>query len=718
MRSAQRPFPRPLAFAQRAILGIAALLLVPVCTAQTAPAEQPSQQAWVKELSNYPGLIDEFDRLVIKVQTNVQMPGVRMQSGLLPVLPDATLAYAAFPNYGEAVHQTLEVFRHERAESAVLRDWWQHSSVASAGPKVEDALEKYYQFSQFVGEEMAVSGMWDGKEPRLLMIAQIKKPGLKEFLQQVVAEFSGKSKPGVSILDPKELAATLDGRFAGQALALVRPDYLVAASDVAALRAFNERLDHRGTGFDQGPFGQRILQSYRDGVTVVAALDLQTILSKIPFDSAATRQTFQRSGFADMKYAVWEHTQVAGRGSVSRSELSFVGPRHGAASWLAAPGPLGSLDLVSSRPLLALSLLLKSPAQIFDDVKEIAGPAGPKMFAQLAQWEQGLNLSLREDLLGLLGGEVTLELDKVAPPPAEWRVILRVNDTEHLQRTLDTLLSKFPFPVERAEEDGVTYRTLRIPSGETASTYTYAFVDGYLVAAASRTTIQEAVRLHRRGESLGRSPALLATVAPGHSSDASALFYQDQRAMSAFQLQRVSPEMADLLARSSGEQTALTSRVYGEESAILTESNSLAMDAAPVLVVAAIAIPNLLRSRMAANEASAVGSLRTMNTACVTYASTYGTGFPSKLSYLGTSGEASATSAGLIDNQLAAGVKSGYNFTFTPGAATNGITPSYTIQANPVTPGQTGQRYFFTDQSGVIRMNISRPATSSAPPLN
>jgi type IV pilus assembly protein PilA len=72
----------------------------------------------------------------------------------------------------------------------------------------------------------------------------------------------------------------------------------------------------------------------------------------------------------------------------------------------------------------------------------------------------------------------------------------------------------------------------------------------------------------------------------------------------------------------------------------------------------------------------------------------------------------------LIDNVLASGAKSGYSFTYTPGAVTGGVTPTYTVQANPISPGQTGQRYFFTDQSGVIRMNISRPAMSSDPPLH
>jgi len=139
-----------------------------------------------------------------------------------------------------------------------------------------------------------------------------------------------------------------------------------------------------------------------------------------------------------------------------------------------------------------------------------------------------------------------------------------------------------------------------------------------------------------------------------------------------------------------------------------------------ILIIAAIAIPNLLRSRMAANEASAVGSLRTINTACVTYSTTYGVGFPSQLSYLGSGGgggTVTSTGSQLLDDVLASGSKSGYTFTYSAGAASGTVIPTYSVTANPITYGQTGLRYFFTDQSGVIRFNTSQAASASDSPL-
>lgn len=141
-----------------------------------------------------------------------------------------------------------------------------------------------------------------------------------------------------------------------------------------------------------------------------------------------------------------------------------------------------------------------------------------------------------------------------------------------------------------------------------------------------------------------------------------------------------------------------------------------------ILIIAAIAIPNLLRSRIAANEASAVGSIRTINTAEVTYSSTYPDCGFTALSNLGGSG-GNATGAGLIDVVLANGQKSGYSFAASASGATgtcgsSGGTPNtlYTVVGGPQT-AQTGQRYFFSDQSGVIRYNTSTAATASSNPL-
>jgi len=140
-----------------------------------------------------------------------------------------------------------------------------------------------------------------------------------------------------------------------------------------------------------------------------------------------------------------------------------------------------------------------------------------------------------------------------------------------------------------------------------------------------------------------------------------------------------------------------------------------------ILIIAAIAIPNLLRSRMAANEASAVGSLRTINTAEVTYSTTYpNIGFSTDLNSLGGAAPcttAKAAAACLIDDVLSiTQVKSGYKFTAVGANGGGPINVTYTATAVPSVLGQSGQRAFFTDQSGVIRYDASGAAATAASP--
>jgi type IV pilus assembly protein PilA len=144
-----------------------------------------------------------------------------------------------------------------------------------------------------------------------------------------------------------------------------------------------------------------------------------------------------------------------------------------------------------------------------------------------------------------------------------------------------------------------------------------------------------------------------------------------------------------------------------------------------ILIIAAIAIPNLLRSRMAANEASAVGSIRTINTAEVTYSAAYpDIGFALTLANLGGTTAACtppavATSAAacLIDSSLTVAPfqKSGYTFAGVGAPAGGGtINITYVVTGRPQQAGTTGQRGFYSDESGVIRYTLDGTAPTNA----
>ncbi len=156
----------------------------------------------------------------------------------------------------------------------------------------------------------------------------------------------------------------------------------------------------------------------------------------------------------------------------------------------------------------------------------------------------------------------------------------------------------------------------------------------------------------------------------------------------------------------------------------------------PLLIIAAIAIPNLLRTRIAANESSAVASLRVIDKAALSYSQKYSNGFPPSLLAMDgvDTGAASCDHAQLLDTVVASGQQHGYVFTYTPvpdletqdrvvsgQAAANGCTVAgtagFVINADPVTHGTTGVRSFFIDQTGVIRVEQNGPASADSPEL-
>ena len=126
-----------------------------------------------------------------------------------------------------------------------------------------------------------------------------------------------------------------------------------------------------------------------------------------------------------------------------------------------------------------------------------------------------------------------------------------------------------------------------------------------------------------------------------------------------------------------------------------------------IFIMAAIAVPNLLQSKGAANEASAIASVRDIITAEFTYFSTSGGGKYGDLTTLKT--------AKLIDNVLGSNTKDGYTFAVPTG---DGATDNFTVTAVPTAPGKTGFRGFFGDATGVLRYSADGSApTASSPAL-
>jgi hypothetical protein len=707
---------------------------------QTKDASTPDA-AFSEALKKYPGLLSELGQLFEKLKHNVQFPAERHQSELLPLLPASTTFYAAFPNYGEPAHQALMTFRDELKQSAVLQNWWQQSDMAKAGPQIESSIDKFYELSQYLGDEIVLAGEAEGSAPSVVFVAEVRKPGLKDFLQQVLKDLPDKSTSNVRVLDLQELAtAKTEAKseaktMPGGLVILVRPEVVVAGSDLIVVRNINRLLEARTsttqtttqitTGeFTSTPFGQRLVRTYEGGASVVAAADLHKLISKLPAGKPDSQKMLERSGLKDVKYLVWDHKSVAGPNSekepLGEIELSFTGPRHGAASWLAAPAPLGSLDFVSPKSVLVGGVTLKNFGEIFDDLRAFSADSNPSAFATLPAMEQAMHVNLRDDLLSQLQGEIAFALTDFTPEHPEWKAILRVNDSDRLQKTLSKLLLSAPVVARQSEEEGVTYHSLMVPSSPKPLQVVYAFVDGYLIVASSHDSAAEAVQLHKSGESLAKSAKFLESFPPGYAREVSALVYEDASAMTAFRLRQLSPDMAQAISRLIPSTAPIVFGAYGEERSIHGFSAGGGADASAILFGAAIAIPNLLRAKTAANESAAVGTVRAINVAQTSYSYKYlQNGYARDLASLGPdprgSGLKTANHAALIDADLGsssctAGAwceKSGYRFSIS-GVCRLRSCNEFVIVATPVVSGP-GSRNLCSTSDSIIRFQAGPP---------
>lgn len=135
-----------------------------------------------------------------------------------------------------------------------------------------------------------------------------------------------------------------------------------------------------------------------------------------------------------------------------------------------------------------------------------------------------------------------------------------------------------------------------------------------------------------------------------------------------------------------------------------------------ILIIAAIAIPSMKEAKIHANETAAVGAIRAINMAEVSYQATYG-GYADRLANLGGADPCtkSAETACLLDQSLAGGVKSGYKFVATGGNPSGGVNTSYVVGAAPEVFDRTGKRAFCSTDKNVMRVDMNATGSTNPP---
>jgi len=275
--------------------------------------------------------------------------------------------------------------------------------------------------------------------------------------------------------------------------------------------------------------------------------------------------------------------------------------------------------------------------------------------------------------------------------------------------------------LDQKTEGGQTFYTLHISTGPKPVEVNYAFADGYMVLGPTRELVSEAIQTHRDGSSLARSGSFQSLKPQDRRGEVSGLWYQNLAPMLVPFLKQLSPQMAPMLEAAEGHQgKPSASFAYADQDAVRVLSNSGGGELAGVLIGAAVAIPNLMRSKAAANEAGGAATVRTLITVQITYANSFpDQGYSRDLVSLGGGAHCTPTKAHacLIDDVLGCPsgtsgkwcAKSNYRYT-TVATCKAGVCDEFVVIGTPGGPSAGGKNFCATSD-GVLRVQAGPPLT-------
>src|SRR5882762_857215 len=548
--------------------------------------------AWSSDLDHELALLAEFSKLGRKLEA-IETPGPRYESRILPLLPADTVLYIGIPNLGAALQQANQIFQQQLSESKVLEDWWNKRGHSNQHPTPQELIDQVQAISQYLGDEVVVTarGSSDSSEHGTVLVAEVRQFGLKDYLQNHLADAlkSSEGTANLRVVDSQSLSSL--ARDERGMIMLVRPTMLVVGGDAASVRQMSAQLDAGATLFAGTDFGRRIATVYSRGTETLVAANIGQVLDSTHAQQGDSK-ALRNSGFHDIKYLIATRGESSGQGD-NRITLEFNGQRHGIASWLAAPAPMGSLDYVSSNAGAAVSFVVKQPALMLDDIFSTIGASDPNFNQSLAQTNRELGLDLRNDLASALGGELTLALDGPVLPTPSWKAVVEVNDSGALQVAIDKLVQGFNRDAQKSNHPGVTlnqtqaggrtFYTIQLEGAGLATEYDYTFADGYMIMAPSRALLVAALQTHANGTSLARSASFRALLPRDNQANFSGMIYQN-----------LSPILKPLASQLTSGQLALLQELaadakpsvfcaYGESDRIEVASSGKLFDLNPGL---------------------------------------------------------------------------------------------------------------------------------------
>ena len=492
------------------------------------------------------------------------------------------MLYVSIPNLGDFLSQANTIFHDQLKQSPALQQWWESGSQHNTA-QLDSLVNQLHQVSEYLGDEVVVVGVQQQGTPRstpgFAIVADLQKSGLGDVLKAVA--------PSITVFDEASLAtAQASTQDRPGLFALIRQQEVVFSSSIAMLKQMNAQLNGNASGFANGDFGQQIAASYSRGAGVILAADLHQMLqtaSERGHDNGRSQNALQNSGIDGVRYLIAEHRERDGVPE-NHVNLQFAGTRQGAASWLAGPAPIRSLEFVTPNAAIAVAFLSKNPVDIADDMMKMAHSSGASG-SGLSEAEAKLQISVRDDLAANLGGDFLIALDGAVLPTPAWKAVVEVRNADQLERTLEIGLAAahnqsggnhaHDIVIQSNQNNDQTFYSINdISPPALPSCNTLLRMAICRIIAPDRALLMQALHAHASGNSLARSAAFKALLPKDENANYSAIAYQNIGPVLTPLLSQLSGESAQALTQlaADGRPTAICA--WGKDNRIEAASNT------------------------------------------------------------------------------------------------------------------------------------------------
>lgn len=527
---------------------------------------------------------------------SIQQPGMRYQSRILSRLPENTVLYMAIPNVGEQLGQAQQMVEKRVQESPVLQQWWKQQGDSKGNfNKVLDSLRG---LSSYLGDEVVVTATYGrGQNGRMeiqspIILAEVKRSGLQEYLKGDFAALL-KDAGGVSIVDDSTPGAQMTG------LPVVVTNDMMAMT-IGTSRAHDLAVDLKrpATARASTAFLSRIEQSYQQGVGFLFAADLGTMSATIAGSGPDAQARVAPLG--NVNHMIVEQRDM-GATTDTHALVTFNGPRKGIWGWLGKPSPMAALDYVTATATVVSGFAVQNPGQVVDDILAWTSANDPNATKNLAEVEQELGFSLRNDLAASLGSEFVFSLDGPLLPIPSWKVVAEVYDPQKLQWVFTQMVADANRKIAtnggaqlqstQQEQNGLTYYKIVYPDATPLAEIDYVFTGGYVIAAPSKLLLDAAIAAKQNGNTLTRSAAFRSALPHDRQANFSALAYSNAGTAISSALtslsKMASPELRKSLQGSASDSGPSLIGAYGEEDRIVVSTQGLSgMGSAALLKLA------------------------------------------------------------------------------------------------------------------------------------